>query len=254
MNEKKTTPKFAQISFLTSRQVNTILEPIDEKYIEEFEGLSYVSNSVVTNILNQVFNHAWSWEIIDQGIQTAIWFDKRQNKEMSGEYCWVKGRLSMLMFVNNDPNNMVTVVKEAIGGKALIGNTKLQSQGFKSASSDALKKAASLLGVARNVYMKAATYRNIAYDEKTKDSWNDKTLNEFSKEISYVQKLKSKLGEKQFQNYINEYCIETENYSTYGMVTPCNIIPFLSYMDDLGLIDDVKNPIDVVEDSLRSVS
>ena len=89
---------------------------------------------------------------------------------------------------------------------------------------------------------------------KTKDSWNDKTLNEFSKEISYVQKLKSKLGEKQFQNYINEYCIETENYSTYGMVTPCNIIPFLSYMDDLGLIDDVKNPIDVVEDSLRSVS
>lgn len=98
--------------------------------------LNYVEIGYVVGKLDEAFNHLWEFEILDEKVgETQI---------------WVKGRLT----VHLAPD--FSIKKEAYGGSAIkkyredevmdIGND------MKSAASDSLKKCASLLGVAKDVY------------------------------------------------------------------------------------------------------
>lgn len=91
--------------------------------------ISYVETYSVIERLNEAFESRWSWEL-----QFANIADKQI-------YC--KGRLT----VNIDGE---TIIKESFGSKDFsTGNT---GDDLKAASSDALKKAASLLGIGLYFY------------------------------------------------------------------------------------------------------
>ncbi len=124
--------------------------PFTQELIKHREGqkkkqLAYVETVHYIDRLNEVFGYTWNWEIISENVTEYE------------AYC--KGRLT----VDIDGQ---TVIKEAYGGKDLTIVDVYDKQtrqvtgkkpfsiadDLKSASSDALKKASSLLGIGLHLY------------------------------------------------------------------------------------------------------
>lgn len=103
--------------------------------------LAYVSHAWVTRVLNEAFGFRWSWDVTD----TVIVPDLLAPAEVI-----VRGRLTV-----TTPDGG-TVVKEQFGTcdvkRYKDGGIISLGDDLKAASSDALKKAASLLGVALDLY------------------------------------------------------------------------------------------------------
>ncbi len=105
------------------------------------QQLAYVSHAWVTRVLNEAFGFRWSWDVTD----TVIVPDLTNPAEVI-----VRGRLTV-----TTPDGG-TVVKEQFGSTDVKryknGGVISLGDDLKAASSDALKKAASLLGVALDLY------------------------------------------------------------------------------------------------------
>ena len=103
--------------------------------------LAYVSHAWVTRVLNEAFGFRWSWDVTDTVIVPDL---------LSPSEVIVRGRLTV-----TTPDGG-TVVKEQFGSTDVKrfkdGGTISLGDDLKAASSDALKKAASLLGVALDLY------------------------------------------------------------------------------------------------------
>ena len=151
--------------------------PLPEYIIQERDAgggkkLSYISGATVIDILNNTFGHlGWSAEYPDFWIEEGRDFTQKENtrypfkKEANvstnplgervcvqpqGGVCWAKCRLTITLI---DENGLpYTIVKEAFGSKAIIGKQSEQEHIYKSAQTDALKKAASLLGIGGDLY------------------------------------------------------------------------------------------------------
>jgi recombination DNA repair RAD52 pathway protein len=126
---------------LNEAQRNIIKGETPTKYVKSRPGrggmsFSYVEVGYVIDQLNKAFNLAWDWDIEDQHIgKTQV---------------WVKGKLSVYF------SPEVKITKSSFGGsqvkKDRDGNALDVADDLKAASSDALKKAASMLGVAADIY------------------------------------------------------------------------------------------------------
>ncbi len=105
------------------------------------QQLAYVSHAWVTRVLNEAFGFRWSWDVTD----TVIVPDLTNPAEVI-----VRGRLTV-----TTPDGG-TVIKEQFGSTDVKryknGGVISLGDDLKAASSDALKKAASLLGVALDLY------------------------------------------------------------------------------------------------------
>ena len=221
-----------QLGYLTDEQIGILKAPIPEELIEVLpDDNKYINHNVVTDILNKAFCHAWNWEIIDKGIEKTVGFvDKRGNKVQEGYYVWILGRLT---YPVKDPatGSISWCYKEQFGGRQVVGNSKVQSQAYKSASSDALKKAASLLGIAPNVYMKKNIYETL--EEADVDAWTPEKIQEMQEEIAKMREIKAELGEEKFNAVVKKFCTETEDYSKEGCITPSNVGHFIQWYGDL---------------------
>lgn len=98
----------------------------------------YVTGTYVKKVLNYVFGWCWSFEIKDKGRE--------------GDLVWVLGRLTI-----QDPKTGQQIVKEQFGRAdiKMKKDTKVPldyGNDLKSASTDALKKCASELGIASDIY------------------------------------------------------------------------------------------------------
>lgn len=132
---------------------------LDEKtptqFIKKRQGrggmtFDYVETGYVVKKLNEVFNGMWDFEILEQ--------------EVGKNHIWVKGKLTV-KFVDAK-GNIHTLVKSQFGGsevkKTKTGEVIDIADDLKAASSDALKKCASLLGVASDVYFQEKKTENLA--------------------------------------------------------------------------------------------
>lgn len=216
--------------FLTKEQIVIIKEPIPPNLVfSDPGGNKYVNHNVITDILNKVFNYAWKWEIVDKGIEKTAPFTNKKGELLPEQYyAWVLGRLS---YPVKDPitGSVIWCYKEQFGGKTLLGNGKVQSQTFKSASSDAFKKAASMLGIASNVYMSDDVLE--ALEESDSDSWTEEKVSVFSEEVTKMSSIKASLGEEEFIKVISKFCEETEDFTQQGVITPSNIKHFLEWFN-----------------------
>lgn len=125
---------------LSTAQLTFISQKTPAKFIKRRPGpggmvLEYVEIGYVVNLLNQVFGWDWDFRILEHQI------GKKQ--------VWVKGELTVRIADH-------AIVKSHFGGSEIKFNKNNEpisiADDLKAAVSDCLKKCASLLGIAGDIY------------------------------------------------------------------------------------------------------
>lgn len=129
---------------LTAKQWELMGEVTPAKYIKKRPGrggmtFDYVEVGYMQDLLNKTFGGMWNFEIISEVVGNA--------------QVYVKGRLTCMI---RTEFGVEKIVKENYGGSDLKKNqsgvTIDIADDLKSASSDCLKKCASMLGFAKDIY------------------------------------------------------------------------------------------------------
>lgn len=207
-----------------------ITAPIPEYVIQQRDAgrgqtLDYLSGSTVIDMLNTTFGHfGWSAEFPEQWVRESDPFFNKYSKakektvhngqegvwENQGAVAWAKCRLTVTLI--DETGKERTVVKEAFGSKSVIGKQSEQEHIFKAAQTDALKKAASLIGIGLQLYRaeeEQAYYDQISKpviwtEEKQANSEDWAKLEEIAKEngwsIDDVDYYVNEITEGQFTN------------------------------------------------------
>lgn len=217
-------------NFLTEKQRNLIDREIAEKYVKLTpDGFKYINSAIVIEILNQVFDYAWSWTILDQGIEQCRPYPKHPTIE--GSYAWVKGQITAPF--NNSKGEIFNVIKQALGGKMIIGGPKVQSQVFKTAATDAFKKAASFFGIAKNIYMAEDLFLSLQEDKIEQDSWNTFELKQHEDAIAKINSYKEVIGAEELSRQQMIFCDESGLYTIRGEITPINVEDFALFLENV---------------------
>lgn len=132
-------------SWISERQVLRMVQqtPPQHVYTRPAKGggtWSYVTGTYVEKVLNFTFGWNWDFEVMSHG------------KE--GEQVWVLGRLT----VKDDHGHAITKTQFGRADLKFKRDTKITldfGNDLKAAATDSLKKCASLLGIASDVYGKA---------------------------------------------------------------------------------------------------
>jgi len=199
------------------KQIAMLNETTPEKYIQKKKGrggllLDYVEANYIIGRLNATFQYNWDTEIIDKIIG-------RETKQIA-----VLVRLKA-RFLNGQE-----VQKDAWGGseiKCYKGNGEIVdlADDIKAAESDGIKKAASMLGIAWDVYAglarqiheegeeKAEAEKKVddppAYPKNVTLTKTDGTTIKMGRfeALEYFQKIKQALGDEEYYRtlYSNEY-------------------------------------------------
>ncbi len=140
-------PKAKTTTGLSKHQVEILTQPTPPENIKKRKGrmgktFDYVPHYIVARLLNEAFDHAWSFEV------EAL----TEFSDLASEFS-VKGRLTV------HGKDGQPIIKEQFGQQDLLKNKQgkiVMSTGdaLKGAGSDALKKCASLLGIALDMYEK----------------------------------------------------------------------------------------------------
>ncbi len=133
-------------TWVSEGQLIRILQKTPPQYVYKRPGkgggtFDYVTVSYVQKALNYIFGWNWDFEIIQQGIE--------------GKQVWVLGKLTVRGTLPNQ-----TIIKTQYGRadikfKRYTKDMLDFGNDLKGATSDALKKCASMLGIASDVYGKA---------------------------------------------------------------------------------------------------
>ncbi len=127
--------------YLDRAQVELLRAPTPPERIKHRQGFDYVSQSYVTDRLNEAFGYLWNFRI-------AEW------KQLEEEVV-VIGSLEIVL-----PDKGIVMEKQQFGGAqikrfssgARSGQAISVADDFKAAASDALKKCSTLLGIALDLY------------------------------------------------------------------------------------------------------
>lgn len=131
---------------LAPNQVQVITMPTPPELIKSKPGrggrrVSYIEGGYVISKLNAAFSPiGWEFDIVEQGESN------RKTETRSEGEVWVKGMLTII-----DHKNGFRVSKTQYGQHPIHQNVPI-GDAFKAAGTDALKKCASLLGIALDVY------------------------------------------------------------------------------------------------------
>jgi recombination DNA repair RAD52 pathway protein len=138
---------------LNRGQLNFINQKTPSKFVKKRPGpggkqFSYVEVGYVINILNQVFGWNWDFKVVDQ--------------QIGNRQVWVRGELTVR--VNN-----ISITKSQYGG-ADIKINRATNESFsiaddlKAAASDCLKKCASMIGIAGDIYWQDLDNFDMSFD------------------------------------------------------------------------------------------
>lgn len=153
------------------------------------EALSYVSGCVIIDILNIATGYNWEFEVLDSWIrETPPTTDKKTgNPKEQPPVAHVRARIT-LHFIDADTGNDIAIRKESFGSKTVIGGADKQQDIFKSAQTDAIKKAASLFGIGAQLWRDKSEqdyFEEISYV----DPWTDEAKAAHKEEFDYIDKL-----------------------------------------------------------------
>src|SRR5574344_381771 len=153
---------YKQIEFDKSLK-DLIAQPLPDSIIKQrpphgnAKPLRYIEGSTVIDILNNITNYMWDWKIESYWVQESIpKYDKyKQETIPQNPVAHVIGTLTM-HFVDENGNN-ISISKSGMGSKSIVGGQGEQESIFKAASTDAIKKAASLMGIGAQLYRDSDT-------------------------------------------------------------------------------------------------
>lgn len=151
--------------------------------------MHYISGCTVIDMLNNLTNYMWDWEITEHWVQKSIdKFNPKYDNEPKPQnpVAHVIGKLTLHLTDENGKD--ISIMKYAAGAKPIIGGQNEQKDIFKSASTDALKKAASLVGIGAQLYRdedEQAYFEELCYV----DPWDDATVAAHKEEFDYIKAL-----------------------------------------------------------------
>lgn len=132
-------------TWLSEKQITRLVERTPSKYVYQRPAKGggkwdYVTVSYVQRVLDYVFGFNWDFEIVEHGKEA--------------DHVWVLGKLTV-----KNPDGTRTVTKTQFGRSEVKFKRDSKDaldygNDLKSAASDALKKCASMLGIARDIYGK----------------------------------------------------------------------------------------------------
>lgn len=202
--------------------------------------LSYISGATVTTMLNRAFGWDWDWEAQEFWIQNSVdkfnQYAKTKDANYNGkdgawEYqlpvCHCKGILTVRYI--DDNGNQKVIRKSGVGSKSINGGQTDQEHIYKSASTDALKKAASLLGIGLELYYKEEEALYFAQLEM-EDMWTDEDREAHKDNFNYVMTLLKDNGltEDQLQPYVMEW--SNNELFAFCQIGPDRLDSFVSYL------------------------
>ena len=228
-------------------------EPIPENLLKTRKSggteLTYIAHNTAIDKLNDMFGFAWSFEIIDQWMQDSPPHIKKENPKypftannsdpqqikIDGEgkkylelpqlpVCWCKVKLTVPMETDN--GNIIYISKMAFGSACVTGNQNTQSMsGFKAAQSDALKKAASLFGIALELYRDSNEQAefDLFRESLIPDVWTDEVKQQYNKQFSVLTQILEDFGWS-FEDLSYYVSLVTENRYSNFMKMPTEYI------------------------------
>lgn len=132
-------------TWLSEKQITRMVEKTPPQFIYKRPGKGgdtwdYVTVGYVQRVLDYCFGFNWDFEIVEHGKEA--------------DHVWVMGKLTV-----KSPDGLRTITKTQFGRSEVKhkreGGLLDYGNDLKSAASDALKKCASMLGIARDIYSKA---------------------------------------------------------------------------------------------------
>lgn len=191
-----------------------------DKFGKEKEPLKYVSGGYVVRMLNLIFGtFNWTWHVEEKWIEEG-----QSNKEHKIAY--VYGTLTV-KDVDENNNVIATVVKEGYGSK-ISRSTQDQESMYKSASTDGLKKAASLLGVGLDLAL-TDDQNEYFFDLDYESPWTEETMAEFETELIFINDIKERYSADVLGQYI--YAFSEQITSSENYITPENIKEFIDFIE-----------------------
>lgn len=221
--------------------------PIPPSLIKERKGggnmmLSYISGSTVTDLLNSAFGYMWNWTVKKEWIQESQPYFNQYSKspdkvvnpangkmgawEEQGPVAHVLGTLEV--FISTEEGQIISIKKDGYGSKSILGKQNDQESVFKAAGTDALKKAASLLGVGLELYRDEE--EQSFFDEMNyEDPWTEDVIAKHEESLAI------------YNEYIDKYQLNEEDiaslaYEATGCdynVYPENIDVIASYISSV---------------------
>jgi hypothetical protein len=182
--------------------------------------LTYITQNTCIDRLNDIFGYAWSFEILDHWMEPGVTQIKMENPKYpftskntdmdavkvnpeGKRYielpqlpsAWVLVKLTVPMLT--DSGEIIYISKMATGSQSITGPQSTQSiNGYKGAQSDALKKAASLFGIALELYRDDVEQAEFeAFKETlTPDTWTEEIIEANRQEYDYLMNIMNDYG------------------------------------------------------------
>lgn len=134
------------LTVLSTKQKAKLFQDTPRQYIKQKPGrggksLAYVETGYVVKVLTETFNHMWDFDVVEQ--------------QVGNTHIWVKGKLTI--YGRNADGTPIPLSKTQFGGAEIKRSRESDAiidiaDDLKAAASDALKKCASMFGVAADVY------------------------------------------------------------------------------------------------------
>lgn len=224
-----------------------ITATIPDYLIQQRDGgggkkLSYISGSTVTDILNKAFDYDWDWVVEKEWLEQSQPKFNMYSKVPESQKVMVNGKMGAweeqppvahvrclltVRFVD-EHGNLRSITKTGYGSKVVIGGASEQDSIFKAAGTDALKKAASLLGIGLQLYRnEEETYffNELNYE----DPWTDEMLQKYDAERTYIKEFMEKydLDEESIIQVLSEL---DEDLTDLGYIVPDNILEVIEFL------------------------
>lgn len=209
-----------------------IERPIPPEVISERSGgggrtLSYISGSFVTDMLNHAFGYMWDWEVQSQWIeQSQDRINKSGGKGVAqAPVAHVRGILTVYFEDENGAERAIR--KSGLGSKVVIGGATEQESVFKAADTDALKKAASRLGIGAQLYRNDDEH---SYFVELSKSWTAEDKQLYTKEREFIN---TYITENELTlDTVNELVERAGIGECLADIQPYNIKAFAAFLEE----------------------
>ena len=228
-----------------------ITKKLDPKIIKQKDGFNYIAGHSCIDLLNSVFGHMWSFDILEQWIEPGVpFFVKDNNKHTApdetatfneygvrGAYVeqkptiWCKVKLTVYLTGQN--GDMFPISKTAFGSQMITGSQTTQANtGYKGAQTDALKKAATLFGIGLELYR----------DDSEKSFFNDMCKED--KPVIFTDEIKEK-----YKNELDRLKVAADKFQD-----PNNALAYYVNLITKGYTSDLnKMPIEYLGELISTV-
>ena len=194
--------------------------------------LTYISGTTCIDMLNEAFDYLWDWEDIDHWMTESVpaYNNKSQKSEPQSPVAHVKGCLTV--YFKDDEGQLIPIHKTGIGDQSVHGKQSEQENIWKSASTDAMKKAATKLGLGLELARKEDEQ---AYFEAQNfdNPWDDLTVNAHREELDYVNNyiVRNKLKGNEIDELVGN-CFNN-SLTSFDDITPDVLPSFVNWLEDI---------------------